>query len=432
MTAGAKILNLSIELSGVILCAMGILLVVFSKVDQRTRRYFVPFYSGLIVLAASNMAGLLMRGLPGPGWRVALSVSNFTEFLMPTVLTYIITQYLLSIIDPGREKRRLRIFLLALLVLDVIGLTVSQFIGFYYILDENNVYQRSAAYPLSYLMTAIMLCIDIGLLLRHKNAPVGKERTAFWIYFIVPTISIVLQNIQYGINFTIFSTIVAGLALYIFVVKEQTDRYYRQELENAQLRTDIMLSQIQPHFLHNALGAIEELCESDPKAAKAATVNFSRYLRRNMDSITEHNAIPFQRELEHTKIYLEMEKARFEDALRVCYDIQCTGFQLPTLTLQPIVENAVYHGARGEEKDVGTVTVATREYPDHYEAIVTDDGPGFDPSAPPAHRKDGRSHVGIQNVRERLRRISGGELRIESEIGRGTTATIIIPKRAEQ
>ena len=424
MSVGARILNLSIELSGVILCAMGILLVVFSKANQRTRRYFILFYSGLIVLAVSNMVGLLMRGLPGAGWRAALYASNFTEFLMPTVLTYIVTRYLLSIVDPRQENRKLSIFLLVLLILDVAALIVSQFTGLYYILDENNIYQRSAAYPTAYLATAIILGIDIYLLLQRGKALAEKERTAFRVYFILPTIAVVLQNIQYGINFTIFSTIIAGLAMYIFIVRDQTERYYRQEQENARLQTEIMLSQIQPHFLNNTLVAIGRLCNGVPEA-KAALYKFTNYLQGNMDALSKTDPIPFATELEHTKAFLELEQLRFGEKLNVVYDLEATAFLLPTLTLQPIVENAVEHGVRENEDGAGTVTISSREFPDRWEISVIDDGPGFDPNE---IGSDGERHIGLQNVRERLRHVSGGELRIESAPGKGCRVTIELPK----
>lgn len=193
-------------------------------------------------------------------------------------------------------------------------------------------------------------------------------------------------------------------------------------------RVQIMLSQIQPHFLYNTLGAIREMYD-DPEA-KEAVGKFARYLQGNMDAITETGTIAFTAELEHTKAYLELEQLRFEDALLVVYDITCTDFQMPTLTLQPIVENAVRHGARGSEKDTGTVTIATREYPDRYEITVSDDGPGFDPDHP-MPKEDGRAHIGILNVRERLKDVCGGELRIESELGKGTKAVMILPKTEE-
>ena len=72
--------------------------------------------------------------------------------------------------------------------------------------------------------------------------------------------------------------------------------------------------------------------------------------------------------------------------------------------------------------------LATREYPEHYEITVTDDGPGFDPEAP-VLADDGRDHIGITNVRDRLAQLSGGALRIRSEPGKGTVVTIEIPKK---
>ena len=187
-----------------------------------------------------------------------------------------------------------------------------------------------------------------------------------------------------------------------------------------------MLSQIQPHFLYNSLTVIRELCHSDPAQAETATVLFSRYLQGNMESLNAEGLVAFEQELKHTEGYLELEKLRFEDKLTVRWDIQSAVFQIPTLTLQPIVENAVRHGVRGNPDGVGSVTVAAREYPDRYEITVADNGPGFDPEAPPAEERG--AHIGIQNVRERLARLCGGSLIITSAPGEGTTATILLPK----
>lgn len=207
----------------------------------------------------------------------------------------------------------------------------------------------------------------------------------------------------------------------------QFEREHDQELQ-AHQRIQIMFSQIKPHFLYNSLGAIEELCDSDPQAAKIATAKFSRYLRGNLASITEMDKIPFAQELSHTKLYLELEQMRFEDALQIVYDINCTDFTIPTLTLEPLVENAVRHGIRGKENGKGTVTISSREFPDHFEVSVTDDGPGFDVGTVP---NDGKIHIGISNVRTRLKRVCDGELVIRSAPGQGTTAAIILKKQKE-
>ena len=99
---------------------------------------------------------------------------------------------------------------------------------------------------------------------------------------------------------------------------------------------------------------------------------------------------------------------------------------MPPLTLEPIAENAVRHGVRGNSDGSGKVVIGTRETPDHYEITITDTGPGFDPEKQP--KDPGRSHIGLQNVRDRLAQMCGGALNIASAPGKGTCVTISIPK----
>lgn len=201
-------------------------------------------------------------------------------------------------------------------------------------------------------------------------------------------------------------------------------RYQKIQNEMLQMRVSIMVSQIQPHFLYNSLTSIAQLCEKNPSKAKKATIEFSEYLRRNMNSLKEQAPVPFESELKHLETYLSLEKMRFGDELNVEYDIEITDFLIPSLTVQPLVENAVKHGV-GMKEDGGTVTIATKEFDDRYEVIVSDDGVGFDTSKKP---NDGRTHVGMENVKNRLKTMCNAVLNIESTIGKGTVSKITIPK----
>lgn len=198
-----------------------------------------------------------------------------------------------------------------------------------------------------------------------------------------------------------------------------------QEIENelTQERIAIMLSQIQPHFLYNALIVIKQLCDIDPKEAKIAVVQFSKYLRANMDSLKSRRPIRFEKELDHVQNYLALEKKRFGDRLNVVYDIQESNFVLPTLSLQPLVENAVRYGVM-RRSNGGTVTISTLREADHVLVVVTDDGVGYDPMQV---QYDGRSHIGIENVRSRLKALCDGSMTIESTPGKGTRVTLHIP-----
>jgi len=215
----------------------------------------------------------------------------------------------------------------------------------------------------------------------------------------------------------------AVVIMILLIVKQEKIITLERELTQKQI--SVMLSQIQPHFIYNALVVIRQLCKIDPKTAEETVLEFSEYLRGNLDSLTLNVPVPFEKELHHVETYLKIEKKRFGDKLNVVYDIKAKVFLIPALTLQPIVENAVRYGITKKERG-GTVEIKTEEAGNSIVVTVTDDGVGFD-----VHQQaggDGRSHVGIENTRSRLAAMCGGTLAIESGIGKGTTAVITIPK----
>ena len=218
--------------------------------------------------------------------------------------------------------------------------------------------------------------------------------------------------------------IIVGSVFYYIWLHLQFVRAHEKDLMAAQ-RIRIMVSQIQPHFLYNTLATIRALCGRDPKKAEEVTEKLGRYLRQNMDSLESEALIPFEKELEHTRIYTEIEMVRFEN-IRVEYEIEDRDFSLPPLTVQPMVENAIRHGVRIRKE--GLVRVSTRSTEDFHEITIRDNGKGFDASG-----LDGAkgSHIGIRNVRERLHTLCGGSLTISSTRGEGTTVTIRIPRKEE-
>ena len=194
------------------------------------------------------------------------------------------------------------------------------------------------------------------------------------------------------------------------------------EAELKESRISIMLSQIQPHFIYNTLGTIERMCLKDPEMAFELVRNFSLYLRGNFSELDSVAPIRFAKELEHVEHYVNIEKVRFPD-MHIEYDVETTDFLLPALSVQPLVENAIKHGLMRLESG-GTVVIHSYETPTHFCVEVKDDGVGFDTSAP----IDGKKHVGLRNIRGRLKAMVNGELVVESQIGTGTRAEIRIPK----
>lgn len=298
-------------------------------------------------------------------------------------------------------------------------------IAFYF--SSNGHFHAGPLRHTSTLVSAVLYAWLFLLSMRQLRPSVRKET---WIPILVTALTAGAAIMDFTVAFSeqpvsyLTMAIAISCVFYYIWLHLQFVREHEDALMTGQ-RVQQMLSQIKPHFLHNALTLIIDLCDTAPQKAKAATVEFSRYLRRNMESIDRAGPIPFEKELEHTKLYLNIEQMRFAGDLQVRYDIACTGFSLPALTVEPLAENAVRHGVREKPDGRGTVVIATRETPDGYEITVTDDGPGFDPDRLP---EDGQMHVGIANVRERLRQIVDGSLEYRSAPGEGTAAIIRIPK----
>ena len=197
-----------------------------------------------------------------------------------------------------------------------------------------------------------------------------------------------------------------------------------KELEDS--RIAIMLSQIKPHFLYNVLNTIYHLYRKEPETAQEAVSSFAEYLRSNMLSIEKSEPIPFSEEYQHIRTYLSLEQIRFRGKLEVVYDVAVTNFKVPPLTVEPLVENAVKHGVT-KKRGGGTVTISTRRTEEGVQITVADTGVGFDPET---YMDDGKPHIGIRNVKERLWNMVGGSLSITSSEN-GTVAVVTIPAKEE-
>ena len=192
--------------------------------------------------------------------------------------------------------------------------------------------------------------------------------------------------------------------------------------ELAESRISTMMSQIRPHFIYNTLGSIEQLCDLDPKKAGELVHDFAKYLRGNFGELDNPKPILMSQEMDHVHHYVSIENVRFPD-MTFLFEMNSSDFHIPALTVQPIVENAIKHGLMKLQKG-GTIRVISYENETDYCVSVVDDGVGFDTSL----LLDERKHVGLRNIRERLKAMVNGSIEIESTVGVGTKVLIKIPK----
>ena len=283
----------------------------------------------------------------------------------------------------------------------------------------------------------------LGCLIWEFFVTKGKER---WLYIgsILPLISFGVDVIMTDLGlwkgglaskyiFVVF--FVAAMVAVLKVVPNSINALaLAKDLEtekivlNAQLtesRVSTMMSQIRPHFIYNTLGSIEQLCNIDPRKAGELVHNFAKYLRGNFGELDNPKPILMSQEMVHVHHYISIENVRFPD-MTFSFEMNSDDFHIPALTIQPIVENAIKHGLMRLPKG-GTIRVVSYETTTHYCVSVEDDGVGFDIDV----LLDERKHVGIRNIRGRLKALVNGTLEIESKEGVGTKVLITIPKEVE-
>lgn len=201
------------------------------------------------------------------------------------------------------------------------------------------------------------------------------------------------------------------------------------EAQLAQARLAALRMQLQPHFLFNALNSISVLMREDVEAANRMLVELSNLLRLTLATDTAHE-ISLKKEIELIESYLLIQQTRFQDRLQVSMMIDPTALDtlVPSLILQPLVENAIKHGiaARaGNEK----IEIRAERSNGTLKLQVRDNGPGLTGNPGESHQLG----IGLSNTRDRLERLYGGKQRLElaNHDEGGVCAIIVIPFRTE-
>ena len=395
---------------------------------QRATRYFMAILAIQVALLASDAGLWILNGIPGQEGAVSLLLLLLTDLLGYAALalfTCFIAAYVKQFTPISPWPSRIACWVCAAAAILWLATSISGELA--YSINDDGKFDAGLLYWAGAASGAGILLFNMLFILKHRKALKPHAATVLMLYSVFPLLGFASQP-YWDTTPVYLGSAIASVLCYAVVHVEQSHQMAQQEHELAESRVAIAVSQIQPHFLFNALNSICYLCNVDAKEAQTALREFSDYLRMNIDSIGVTKPIFFSAELDHIKTYLKLEKMRFEDDLAVEFDIQTTNFKVPPLSVQPLVENAVKHGVC-KRPEGGTVTIRTRELPNQTVVVIQDDGVGFDPNAP---YDDGREHVGIRNVRQRLWAMCNASLEVESTPGLGTTVTISIPKEGEK
>ena len=390
------------------------------------------------VMLIFDAAAWFFRGVPGPFAYSVLVISNYITILCNAFLPVAVMAYTVYSVEKEYRTHRMLLVVTGIGAFNGLFYMIAQSRNFIFSIDPfTNLYHRGAGFG---IWSALILLETAGTIvhLTIKREHIEKRRfIAIMSFVILPLVASVLQIFIYGFSLSNIAIIIASAILFGQAVNSNTRLMVEQGLfiENQEkiledLRMQIALSQIKPHFLYNALNSIYVLCDQDPPKAKKLINNLSEYLRTDIGSIESGKTIPFEKELDHTNVYLEIEKARFGDRFVVEYDIEVADFNVPPLTIQPLVENAVIHGVcKKSPSDPGVITIRTEEGYGFVKIIIADNGVGFDLAEYNAMDKSSTDKIGIANVRDRLKILENSEMNVFSEPGKGTRVEIIIPNK---
>lgn len=366
--------------------------------------------SGFWIITDSGLGVLFFR------YNIVLYFINYS---LPLLLT--VTYLLLVPMAVGKKLRGYSPMALTCLVL----LLVS------YLLHEADVITLRGMMPV--FSIAMLVCLAVSTLEALRSLP--RNLRYFKATSLMMLAVIAFTVAYYFINRKMQGTMIFRHALVVFVfvmlvvllrgihsMERQAKSSAKLLQEKQQAEAKMMLSQINSHFFYNTINTIRGLILSDADSAYKMTGDFGKYVRYRVNSASDTaHFSTFKEELRAIRAYADICAVRMNQNLTMQYEIENDSFLIPTLTVEPIVENAIKHGIY-EGSGEGTVTVRAEKEDGFFKVTVEDNGCGFDPE-----QIDDSKGVGISNIRTRLSRYPGCSLSIESRPQEGTTVTILYP-----
>lgn len=429
----SRLIQMIFEITGCFFCIICCLYIfVGHKVDSKRCLILVALLLLDVMQLISDAGAIAFRGNTTTfGWFM-VRITNYLVFMSNFAMGFVGFMYVEQFLKAQNKKSNhfWKCLILGICGFSSVLITISQFTGYLYKFDDMNRYYREDGFMIISVLGAVLTVSMVFYTLHYRSYMKPIQYRPLIAVYLLPLVADFIQIKYYGISFANLA-MMTGIVIMFFCFEierseqiiEQQKKIFESQVELEKQKSQLMLSQIRPHFLFNTLGSIEALCEVDPMMAKQTIHKFSKYLRTNINSLKENDLTYFEKELDYTEAYLWIEKMRFQEKINVEYNIEVRNFMLPTLTLQPLVENAVRHGICQKRKG-GTIKLSTQDLGDYILISIEDDGVGFDPRKVDSERV----HVGIDNVRSRIQLMCNGSVSIDSRPGEGTVCTICIKK----
>ena len=396
-----------------------IISVITPDIENWNRKFFITLFTTLTLLVISYFADSFL--LLCSNVAMAGKILVFFQYLLIPATMFMFTIFLLHCCEENWRKSKIFYSALITLVIFLILLVINQFTGIFYYVTEENIFYRNEFHSILMLPFILIAVLNLFAVVKRRKILSRKYFQSFMVNTLPMTFAIFFHTIIFNPLVIALGITFSALGMFVIILIDHVEKFLRQQREISNQQANILVLQMRPHFIYNTMTSIYYLCAQNPKQAQKVTLDFTNYLRKNFMAIAYEGTILFSEELEHTKAYLSIEQAQFEENLFVEYDTPYINFKIPPLTLQPIVENCVKHGLDLDSEPL-RILILTRETKSGNVIIVEDNGVGFEPD-------DSRENFALKNIQKRLEMFCGGNLKIYPREGGGTIVKILIPRK---
>ena len=421
-----SIVMISVNVMSMVVCASVFLALMldssFLNSTDISNRRFIMIWPMLYLTLWLDTVTYVTEGLPQLNTLNEIVNTAVYASAMLTAITY--WEYISNEVRPDAGFKVSGTFAIRVLgVLFIIMLIANHFLGWAGYISEDG-YYRAGPY-------VVFLGIPYLVLLMAVFAAVFSDIPAHekYLYAMAPAIPLIVGCLTDATRLPVAypAALVSLLFVYAEIYEKRNLKIANQEVEIEQRRSAVLAAQIKPHFVNNCMQVILLLMEENPEKAREAMEVFAIYMRGSAELMNKAELVDFSEEMEFTENYIYLQKLRFGNRFEVIKDINERDFRIPALTVQPMVENAIKYAFQGRKR-TGRIYISTEKTEGGYRITVKDDGIGFNRQL----IGEDSNHVGVQNVKNRVRMMTGGDLTIDSEPGEGTRIIIEIPKEIDK
>ena len=422
-----QIVYFSIEIWGAFFSLIAALTILLTRHFDKSgsRKLMLGMLCSAALMICDGIS-IYFRGNPSPSAVFIERWSTFAVYFLSFLIIPLSAQYVSQIIykRSGGFKLYWELIEWGIFIFGAVVLIVNAIYPFMFYVDDVGRFVRMPFFfwvPSLIGFTGILTTLAVALKYSKYMMPI--ERAAVVSFQVLPMAGIIIKLFYPETPFVTIAIVVSSIILFVSYEASYVQFLVEQEQKLSEAKLKLVNQQMKPHFIFNTLTLIRYQCLTAPNDAAQTVSEFSNYLRSLTDYLTEEDCISVETELDIVKNYLRIQSKRFGDGIKVEYNIEETDFDVPPFSIQTLAENAVRHGFKSGQGDKGLIKVSTKKVKNKRIVTVEDNGAGFD-----VREMEKKGSVGIKNTRNRVKIMCGGELTIESEPGKGTRATIVIPE----